>query len=367
MSPEQELRQAIQLMQEGAVSTAVPMLSRLVESGQLEDQGRAAAYAWLAESREDRGFKISCLERALAADPANGQIRQGLQQLLSKDGRPDHLPELGEPEILTLERAPQVAGIAGGANGVASAAFVSQNGLLATTSYAVGGAEAVSVELGREGTLSGNVVRRDPLQDIALIEAPVRLARKPASAPPAPTSEQLPFLAPSHDGTRLRGRLMPGQQAARTPWLTTNLLPVQIGSAGGNPLFDDREQLIGILTLNTNPAGFVYAIPIQQIAGLAAAYQRDRLLLPEAGYCRACGGLARALMYGGRYCENCGAQIKLAEVKAPQPDQLRQIYSENQTRPCPNCGAAVGHYRGRCLRCGHAQARRPRIGSGAQA
>ena len=91
MSPEQELRQAIQLMREGAVGAAAPILSRLVESGQLDAPGRAAAYVWLAESREDRDFKIRCLERALEADPANAKIRQGLQQLLS--------PRLGGPII----------------------------------------------------------------------------------------------------------------------------------------------------------------------------------------------------------------------------------------------------------------------------
>lgn len=367
MSPEQELRQAIQLMREGAVSAAAPMLNRLAESGQLDNPGRAAAYVWLAESREDRDFKIRCLERALEADPANAQIRQGLQQLLSPAGRPDHLPELGESAIQTLEQAPKVAGIAGGANGVASAVFASQDGLLATTSYAVGGAEAVSVDLGGEGALSGSVVRRDPLQDIALIEAPVRLARKPAPAPPTPTIEQMPFLALSQDGTRLRGRLMARRQAGTATWLATNLPPVQMGDAGGSPIFDDREQLLGILTLNTDPAGFVYAIPIQQISELAAAYKRDRQLLPQAAYCRACGGLARAPIYGGRYCEHCGAPIKLSQGKAPHPDQLRQIYGESQTRPCPHCGAAVGHYRGRCLRCGYAQAQRSRMGNGAPA
>ena len=367
MSPEQELRQAIQLMREGAFSTAVPILDRLLGSGQLDDPGRAAAFVWLAESREDRGFKVECLERALEAEPANGQIRQGLQQLLSEVGRPDHLPAMGGPAALTLDQAPQVLGIGGGANGIASGIFISQDGLLATTSYAVGGAEEVAVDLGDERTLAGQVVRRDSLQDIALIEAPVQLTLKPASAPPAPTSEQMPFLALSQAETRLRGRLMPGQQAPGSPWLATNLLPVQIGDAGGNPLYDEREQLQGILTRNTDPAGFVYAIAIGRIRALLAAYRRDRQLLPQAGYCGSCGGMVRALMFGGRHCEICGAALGSAESKAPQPDQLRQIYGEDQSRPCSNCGAAVGQYRGRCLRCGYAQARRARMGSGAQA
>ncbi len=366
MSGEQELRQAIQMMQNGEVGSAVALLNRLVGSAELDHKARAAAYVWLAESRDDHDFKIRCLERALEAEPENRQIQQGLHQLLATNSPPDHLPGRRAADVQVLERAPSVVGIDGVANSATSGVFISQDGLLATTSYAVGSAEGVSVAIESERSLAGQVVRRDPLQDIALIHTPVRLARKPVAVPSTMIGANMPFVALSVDGTRLRGRLLPSRGAGALQWLGTNLPAVQVPNAGGNPLYDEKGQLLGILTRNTDAAGCVYAISITQIMGLAEAWQRDRRLLPNSGYCKACGGLCRAIMYGGRYCETCGAVLSASDGSAPMPPQiaeLQQLYGENQSRACPHCGAGVGTYSGRCLRCGQAMSR-PAVADG---
>lgn len=362
MTAQQELQQAIQWMQDGQRRQAAALLNRLLDSAELDDRARAAAYVWLAESRADRAFKIRCLEQALEAEPENRQIRQGLNQLLATDKPPDHLPTLrrdgGEQPL--LEQIPRHIGIDGGANGLASGIFISQGGLLATTSYAVGSAERLSVIVNFENEVTGKVVRRYPGHDIALIAAPMRLARKPSVAPPSMISLNAPFVALGADGTRLRGRLRRSHSGGGAGWLRTNIAYVQLPDAGGNPMYDERDQLIGILTRNADAAGNVYAFPAARIMDLAKAHQRDRQLLPKAGYCRACGGLCRAVIYGGRYCETCGAIVAMEPERAPvspQAEALRQIYGENGSLPCPHCGAGLGHHRGRCLRCGRALTR----------
>ena len=57
MDARAELRQAIELMQDGRVAQAVDLLNRLLGSSALDEKGRAAAYVWLAEAREDSAFK----------------------------------------------------------------------------------------------------------------------------------------------------------------------------------------------------------------------------------------------------------------------------------------------------------------------
>ena len=140
----------------------------------------------LAEAREDRAFKRHCLERALACEPDNVQIRQGLNQLLEQPAPPEHLPPMRPKaeKSTELEQAPIVVGVDGGLNGLASGVFVGRDGLLATTSYAMGGAEKATVYLDGERKLAGSVARRYPQVDLALIATPLDLARKPSVAPP---------------------------------------------------------------------------------------------------------------------------------------------------------------------------------------
>ena len=159
MSAQSDLRQAIELMQDGQVAPAVDLLNRLVRGSTLDDKGRAAAYVWLAEAREDSAFKIRCLEQALAHDPDNRQIRQGLNQLAAARAKPSQLPPTGnDHRQVKLAETPLVIGIVGGLNGPASGAFVNNAGLIATTSYAIGGVERVTVTLDAERHLAGVVV-----------------------------------------------------------------------------------------------------------------------------------------------------------------------------------------------------------------
>lgn len=360
MSAQSDLRQAIELMQDGQVASAVGLLNRLVGNSELDDKGRAAAYVWLAEAREDSAFKIRCLEQALAQDPENRQIRQGLNQLLAARSKPGQLPPTGnDHRQAKLAETPPVIGIVGGLNGPASGVFVNSAGLIATTSYAIGGAERVTVTLDAERHLAGAVVRRLPTHDLALIETTLRTARKQPAAPPTTIAENTSFIALGYGGARLRGSLARHSSDGARHWLRTTIPPAQMPDAGGNPLYDENGQLLGLLTRNVDGAGNALAARFSQASSLADQLQRDRQLMPESRYCAACGSLARAGLYGGAHCETCGAAqaLDLAEAALPpQVDKLAALYGDATGQQCALCGARVGGYDGRCLRCGRAMA-----------
>jgi len=360
MSAQNDLRQAIQLMQDGVVAPAVDMLNRLIGDAELDDKGRAAAYVWLAEAREDSAFKIRCLERALEHDPDNQQIRQGLQQLMAARPQPGQLPALG-PECprSELDDVPPVLGIVGGLNGPASGVFVNSAGLIATTSYAIGSADRVTVTLDEERHQAGAVLRRFPMHDLALIETGLRLSRKPPAAPPSMIAENSAFIALGYGGTKLRGALGRLNSRRAQHWLRTTIPPIQLPDAGGNPLYDENGHLLGLLTRNVDGAGGALAIKMSQVVALAESLGRDRRLMPNARYCVACGSLTRARLYGGPHCETCGAAQEVDSAESalpPQVEKLAALYGEDAGRPCAHCDARVGSYEGRCLRCGHAAA-----------
>ncbi|MCY3781575.1 MAG: serine protease [Chloroflexi bacterium] len=350
-----ELRRAIELMQDGRVEEAAGRLRGLADEPALDAKGRAAAFVWLAEAHKDIELKRRCLERALELDPANGQIKQGLEQLLARPAQPEHLPLMrGRADRpIKLEQAPPVVGVRGGRNGLASGLFVSGDGLLATTSYAVGSAVEVRVQLGNDREVMAPVLRRHPGFDLAFLAAGVELARKPSVAPPAMMAENAAFVALSYGGARLRGMLVANSSGAREPWLNTNIAPVQLPDAGGNPLLDERGHTLGIMTRNLGRGGHACALKMSHVLALAEQLRRERQLMPDAGYCASCGALARALLFGGRTCETCGARLTASPSRKAQSDELMQLYGENAGPPCRRCGARLGQYGGRCLRCGY--------------
>ena len=356
MNAQNDLRQAIELMQDGKVARAVDLLNRLVAGDELDEKGRAAAFVWLAESRDEGDFKIRCLEQALKHDPNNQQIRQGLQQVLAAppSPRPAVGPALRRAE---LEEIPAVVGILGGRNGPASGVFINDAGMIATTSYAIGGANRATVMLDAKRHAQGTVVRRFPSHDLALIKSAQRQAEMPIVAPPSTIAEGMAFVALGYGGVKLRGLVGRFNSRKTQHWLRTSIPPVHMPDAGGNPLVGENGQLLALLTRNTDGAGKALAIKMSHIASLAAQLSRDRQLMPDSDYCAACGGRARARLYGGNHCETCGAALGGDVSKPavpPQADKLAALFGEKSARPCPHCGVQVEDYDGRCLRCGQA-------------
>lgn len=342
------------MMQDGEAAAAATRLRQLARNPELDASGRAAAYVWLAETRDEHAFKRRCLELALECEPGNRQIQQGLSQLRAR-AQPAGMPAPATP----LDYVPAVVGIEGGVNGRASGVFLKASGMVATTSYAVGGVERLQARIEGESAVPARVIRRFPMVDLALLSTPLSLARKPPLLPDALGEGTTAAIAISADGARLRCQLRRHSHDPAWHWLQTNLPPLSLPDAGGIPLYAERGQLLGMLTLNVDAQGNALGLSAAQIADLAQRCQRERQLNPKAALCRACGGLALAASFGGRSCELCGAALEAIDGEQPAPaqrEQLMRLYGEQRGGPCPHCGARVGTYRGACLRCGGAAA-----------
>ena len=347
MRAEDELRAVIRQMQAGDFSVAAK-LRTLLAAGELDAAGQAAAHVWLAEASDDAGFKLHCLRKALVCAPDNAQIQQGIQALLD-----DEPLAPSPPAAPRLPSFPRVVGIDGGANGKASAVFVTKSGMLATTSYALGGAQTLTISLDDGCRLTGKLLRRFPSLDLALVKAPLRLAGSLAIALPTLLAVGQGLVALGFDGTRTPATLTAQDGLGAGQWLATSLPTTKLPDAGGNPLYDEGGQLLGIMTRNSAGRELALALNISSILPLAEQAQRDRQMQPGACCCPACGGLARASIYGGGHCESCGAKLPTAKKPAaPHHDKLRQLYAETASPPCPHCAARVGFHRRSCLRCG---------------
>ena len=232
--------------------------------------------------------------------------------------------------------------------------------MIATTSYAIGSASRATVMLDAKRHVPATVVRRFPTHDLALIKTALRPAEKPSAAPPSTIAEGTAFMSRWDMAAPSCAAFWEDSIADKTQhWLRTSIPPVQMPDAGGNPLVDENGQLLALLTRNVDGAGKALAIKMSHIASLAAQMTRDRQLMPDSHYCATCGGRARARLFGGRHCETCGAALggdSTESAVPPQAEKLAALFGENAARPCPRCGARVGDYDGRCLRCGRSVA-----------
>ena len=157
---------------------------------------------------------------------------------------------------------------------------------------------------------------------------------------------------------RIVGNLCLGQKRATRSRVSAEWFPTtiaQVIDAGGNPVFDNQNTLVGMLTRNANrTSAYVFGLSIDTIYRHAEQFRQEAQNQQATAYCTHCGNLSRAGGAGGYYCEICGGILPAAEnVARYELPHLAQYYNENAHRACGNCGARVGYYDGLCLRCGH--------------
>ena len=357
MGGEDDLLRAIEHMKSGQLQSAVALLRGAADDPDFDGHGRAVAFIWLAETNDDIAFKINCLQQALRHEPGNSQVQEKLNQLRARQMRrhADASAATSSPSGLRMTQAPLVLGIDGGVNGSGSGIFVNREGLVATTGNVVGGALEVVVVFGSSGAVPGQVLRRYPESDLALIQTPVTLGSLDAleNTPVAIVDEAVTAMA--YNGAKIRGVAQDGGDGARRGWLRTSILIAMSPDAGGNPLYDGRGHVLGLLTRNADHnTGRAWALSLPHILTLSEQTAQECRLLPNAATCGACGCRTQAGHYGGRYCETCGACLpsaSVSELDPPEYERLARIYGDNQGRPCPRCEARTGYYAGRCLRC----------------
>jgi len=387
----QAVEQGIGAIQAGNRDEGVRLLKIALKNPQLTGALRAVACLWLGETTTDGNEKRTYYKDALAADPTNAAVRERVETFLAQTFMPPTastqttaqaappmptslpgasamaapnpyqpiqptLPKTGNLNPAALQSNPSVVSISGGTNGPATAFFVAREGLLATTRYAIGGADQVMVELPNRRQAPGYVLRSYPELDLAFIYVEQVTGEIIPPSPIANVVEDTRLTIVCANGNVLQGKRRPTKRLVAAQWFPTDI--VDLPDAGGAPILDDNRYLIGMITRNTaSTSAYVYGLHINTIRTQVDLFRQETTEGSKA-YCRHCGFYSRALANGGYYCEHCGGLHPQAEglVRFPQP-QTQMYYYEHNTIICPNCNANVGFHRGNCLRCGQPSSR----------
>jgi len=390
------MEQGIEAVRQGNKVEGARLLKIALNNAQLQGALRATTYLWLAETRADIKEKIECHRQALESDPNNEKIRSRLARLLemdlpSFDTPDDNLPTgastgftppsgmyvptdvpppavpANQPPVITNQMADGLApkrkrksfyrmvGIIGGPNGLGTGFFVNSDGLVATTRFVVGGATRVTIELEAGHRLQGRVVRSYPEIDLAFIETDFHVHDLlPFSLQPT-IPDNTPLTAVSYSGKVMTGQRRISVSDLREEWFTTTIHHTI--DAGGNPVFDENNTLVGMLTRNANRTSvYFFGLSIHAITRYVHHFQHESRDSGTRSYCPSCGYLARAGALGGFYCEMCGSVLpeKADDTRFPLAiPQLDGVYGENIHRKCPKCQARAGFFNSVCLRCGY--------------
>jgi hypothetical protein len=358
----QSLELGIQAVQAGQREEGARLLRIAVKSGELAPSLGAVAYLWLAETGDADSFKLDCYKNALALEPGNAEAQQRLTAVMASmlpsakpapTPPPTSMPEMSAAAaVMTPPARPvsryRLASVIGGANGPGTAFFVSTEGLLATTRYVVGGLERVTVELEPSVQVPAQVVRSFSDADLALLQLSSVAGELFPITPYPRVPEEAPLIAVGYNGQQLRGRQRPTRRVMAQHWIPTDYRTLP--DAGGAPLFDGQNYLLGMMTKNSSrSSGYLFGVHISAIRRLTELY------LSEIGgarraYCSNCGSASRAFAAGYFYCEVCGSLSPQARnfARTPQADPFAEV---NPMR-CSHCGAQVGFHNNRCLRCG---------------
>ncbi len=361
-----------QQLQEGA------RLIRIALRHDLPDEMRAMAHVWLAETATQPAVKLDHLRQALAYDPNNEDIRRRMSALMTAQLPPTAqqaapnpssmaapftaitqqalpLPDVfaGQPP-LDVGNVLHVVAVSGGPNGVGAGCIVHPQGIIATTRHVIGMNMLIDIFLSGGQGLQGVVLRSYPLYDLAFVRVNAYARQVVPAANPDSLTENAPLTVLDHRGQALRATLLPRREVIAPHWFPTTL--ERLPDAGGNPIYDAAGQWCGLLTDNTfrgGPKRFgLHAAAILTLLGQYAT-ELQQLAPHVPAYCPACGSSSRALIYGGFYCETCGSVLPQYAQKPRYPQaNANTLLLYNETHPpCQRCGAQVGMYRGKCLRC----------------
>lgn len=369
------MQQGIEAIQQGNPGEGARMLRIALQDATLVGSTRATAYIWLAETDMNPAFKVQCYNEALAADPGNIHARQRLDFVLANSlppavstgtipiTQPAPQPGIAQPVASTpipaAEPVPRqtamfyrTVGIVDGPNGPGTGFFITQDGMIATTRLVVSGMENVIITLEPGRQIVGKVVRSYPEYDLAFIQVELNLMQILPFSTIATLPDNMEITAVANNGQMLRGRCRPTKRDFKPHWFPTTIR--QLADVGGNPVFDDRNYVVGMLTRNASRSSAdVFGLHIGVIKRQLDDYKRELQLDPNRTYCPGCGYVSRSRNLGAFYCEMCGSVLPEARgVSRYHVAQAATLYGENLQRPCRHCNARVGFYNGRCLRCG---------------
>lgn len=407
------IQQAQEALRGGHPEVAARLLNFTLNNERLTPKQRAATYTLLARTSNDIDFQIECYNRALEYDPNNQDIIQRRMRLLTPPPPPtappynsfemplfngggtqgtgatrgiseellpgaystETFPSLNQNDYSTgniytldkmdthpqhtvhLSRVQPCVGVLGGPHGKGTGFFITHEGLVVTTHHVTGSENFFTIELQNGQQYPGQIRRAYPDTDLSFIQTNIQVEYllQPINNP-IPNDTRL--VALSHPNTRHETTKRTTNHKMGYEWFPTGLTKDQITDAGGQPLFDARNVLCGMLTKNVSHTnGLLYGIHITHILRFATHYvEQKRRSLGTEIYCNACGNPSRAADFGGYYCEFCG-HVLPPYAKGQKRDgrtqqKLAYLYRETSHSPCPQCGSQVGYFQDRCLRCG---------------
>ena len=391
MTSYQSMQQGIQAVQSGNRAEGERLLRYALKDPALSGRLRATALNWLAEISSNNEEKIAHFNEALSADPQNDWAEEHLAELLkpmrspSAPPPPLTLPESenplvvpppptpiyvppsresrppAPPPVIPEQSAPaqpvkhlEVVGILGGPNGPGSGFFLTSDGIIVTTRYVIGPADHMTVELEAGHQLSVPVIRSFPEIDVALLNMSQTVSALAPVSPVEEIPENAPITIMSYGKSQISGRR---RETGRT--MAAHLFPtdiVQLNDAGGGPVFNDRQQVVGMITRNiSSSSAYVYGVHMAAIRRCLDSYRYEINSVADRVYCTSCGYASAVASEGGFYCECCGTVMPRAQnqLRAQTP-YMAALYGENSYTPCTVCAARVGFYEGLCLRCGQA-------------
>lgn len=387
MSVVRSLDEGVRAIQAGKLEEGARLLRFALRDDTIRGELRATALTWLAETVRNHSDKLALYEQALEASPGFQLAQDQMAKLLTLPGQPrseqppaildappppdpiyeppyahnlppplPELPPINLPTFTATEPQPaqrlyeSVGIIVGNRRG--SGFFITERGLIATTRYVVGAQEHLTVELEPGQQVAGRVVRAFPEKDVALVYVEQRVSELLPFSPYSEIPANMPLVikpyqqAPLQAHRRETGRMM-----------AAHLFPTDVRTlpdAGGAPVFNDQGTVLGMITRNISSASpDLYGVHISAIRQCVDTFLQEMQQEPNRTYCISCGSASIAAAAGGDYCDVCGGVMPQAQnITRIYRPQMVAHYSRNPSAPCTICGAQVGFYSHRCLRCG---------------
>ena len=313
------LQQGIEAVQAGDMTTADQLLRTALADPNLVGRNRSIALMWLAETNPNPQFKIDCLRKAVAADSTNDAAKSHLEGLVAAQqpapppsGPPTSMPGTGQPTTLpssppaTARQQTTFMGITGGENGNGTAFFVHIDGLLVTTRYAVGSQTKVGVLTGSGQTIEGHVSRAYTQYDLAFVRVNIPINKLPPLDSQFDIPEETPLTAQPFGMPPINAVRRSTRREIPRGWFPTTFSTSP--NAGGSPILDQRNMIIGMLTRNADrSSGLLYGLTMHLIQTKLTQYLQEAQTSANFPTCSTCGNLSRAAAAGLPYCDTCGA------------------------------------------------------------
>lgn len=365
------LDMGIKAIHAGSRAEGARLIRIALKRSELPKPSRVIAYLWLAETQDDPQAKRACYTQALTLDPSNAEAQQRLAALTQTPpvaSMPAPMPAAASPASTqtTINQPPvqpaqpqainiadYIVHVLGGPNGVGTGFFVAQDGLLVTTRHVVGGLERVTVELPVGSQLPATVVRCYPELDLAILHVEHRLGGLLPVTSAQTIPDEQPLFIITYSGEVIPLEQRPTRRAMADYWIPTSL--TRVPDAGGSPIFDDRNYLVGMMTRNTSRASnHAFGVHIAAIRRCVDEFVQA-IRAERRVYCPHCGGISRAVAAGYFYCELCGGVTPRAQAIARTHLPQADVFYDGADTLCVRCGALVELYQGRCVRCGQPQ------------